>query len=109
MGSAAVTRAVPGSHRASSALSLPGEELLSWLAVERGRSPNTLAAYRRDLVAYETWLRSRGQKPVAGLDQASADQASADGAPVDEATVAQYVAHLRGAGLAPASIARRIR
>jgi integrase/recombinase XerD len=113
---AAVARAVPGSHRAGSALSLPGEELLSWLAVEKGRSPNTLAAYRRDLVAYETWLRGRGQKPVAGLgrasedraseDRAAQDQASADEVPVDEATVAQYVAHLRGAGLAPASIAR---
>lgn len=111
MGGAAVTRAVPRSRRAGSALSLPGEELLSWLAVEKGRSPNTLAAYRRDLVAYESWLRGRGQKPVAGLDDENLDhekldEASVDGAPVDEATVAQYVAHLRGAGLAPASIAR---
>jgi len=73
------------------ALSLPGEELLSWLAVEKGRSPNTLAAYRRDLVAYETWLTNRGEKPAGS---------------VGEATVAQYVAHLRGVGLATASIAR---
>jgi integrase/recombinase XerD len=100
-GAAAVTRAVPASHRAGSALSLPGEELLSWLAVEKGRSPNTLAAYRRDLVAYESWLRGRGQEPAAGLGPEHLD-----GASVDEATVAQYVAHLRGAGLAPASIAR---
>ena len=77
-------------------LSLPGEELLSWLAVEKGRSPNTLAAYRRDLVAYETWLRSRGRGPLPAWQPAS----------VEEATVAQYVAHLRGVGLAPASIAR---
>jgi len=86
-GAAAVTRAVPGSHRAGSALSLPGEELLSWLAVEKGRSPNTLAAYRRDLVAYESWLRSRGQKPVASLDHEHLDGAGVDEARVDEATV----------------------
>jgi integrase/recombinase XerD len=83
-------------NRANAALSIPGEELLSWLAVEKGRSPNTLAAYRRDLVAYETWLRSRGLKPAASVDEAS----------VEEATVAQYVAHLRGVGLAPSSVAR---
>ncbi|MGD0809309.1 MAG: site-specific tyrosine recombinase [Acidimicrobiales bacterium] len=100
-GVAAVTRAVAGSHRVSLALSIPGEELLSWLAVEKGRSANTLAAYRRDLVAYEAWLRARAQSPVA-----SVDGASGSGATVSEATVAQYVAHLRGAGLAPASIAR---
>jgi integrase/recombinase XerD len=109
MGGAAVNRAVPGSHRAGSALSLPGEELLSWLAVEKGRSPNTLAAYRRDLVAYESWLRGRGQNPAAGLGHEDLDWVNdgpVDDGPVDEATVAQYVAHLRGAGLAPASIAR---
>lgn len=100
-GVAAVTRAVAGSHRVSLALSIPGEELLSWLAVEKGRSANTLAAYRRDLVAYEAWLRARAQSPGA-----SVDGASGSGATVSEATVAQYVAHLRGAGLAPASIAR---
>ena len=34
----------------------PGaEEYLSWLAVEKGRSRNTLAAYRRDLATYEAW------------------------------------------------------
>ena len=81
------------------ALSIPGEELLSWLAVEKGRSPNTLAAYRRDLVAYETWLRSRATLPAGSADGLGV-------ASVEEATVAQYVAYLRGVGLAPSSIAR---
>ena len=36
------------------------EEFLTWLAAERGRSPNTLAAYRRDLRAYTAWLDERG-------------------------------------------------
>ncbi len=76
-------------------LSLPSEELLSWLAVEKGRSHNTLAAYRRDLVAYESWLRSQG------LDPGTMEDGS-----VDEGTVARYVANLRTAGLAPASVAR---
>jgi integrase/recombinase XerD len=35
------------------ALPRAAEEYLSWLEVERGRSPRTLAAYRRDLVAYQ--------------------------------------------------------
>jgi integrase/recombinase XerD len=84
-----------GRQRAHAPLSLPGEELLSWLAVEKGRSPNTLAAYRRDLVAYESWLRQQGIDPAT----------AADGT-VEEATVARYVAHLRSSGLAPASVAR---
>jgi integrase/recombinase XerD len=76
-------------------LSLPSEELLSWLAVEKGRAHNTLAAYRRDLVAYEAWLRSQG-----------VDLGAVAEGWVDEGTVARYVAHLRAAGLAPASVAR---
>jgi len=73
-------------------LSLDIEELLSWLAVERGRSANTLAAYRRDLRAYQRWLRSR---------QVAFGQ-------VCEADVAEYVAHLRSEGRAPATIARAL-
>jgi integrase/recombinase XerD len=66
--------------------------MLSWLAVEKARRPNTLAAYRRDLLAYESWLAGLGR----GHDHAGAD----------EATVAAYVAHLRSSGRAPASVAR---
>jgi integrase/recombinase XerD len=35
------------------------EEFLTWLAAERGRSANTLKAYRRDFDVYVTWLRER--------------------------------------------------
>jgi len=84
----------PGGPKAHLALSLPGEELLTWLSVEKGRSPNTLTAYRRDLFAYESWLRARGQGHAM--------------AAVTEATVAEYVGHLGRAGLAPASIARAL-
>ena len=35
-------------------------DLLTWLRVERGRSANTLAAYRNDLRTYVDWLDHRG-------------------------------------------------
>ncbi len=37
-------------------LPLEVEEFLSWMVAEKGRSANTLAAYRRDLTAYGAWL-----------------------------------------------------
>src|SRR5437588_2287912 len=66
------------------------EEYLSWLAVERGRSANTLAAYRRDLAAYVEFVHGRG----AALGD------------VDERMVQDYLAYQRAAGRAPASVAR---
>lgn len=71
-------------------LPLEAEELLSWLVAERGRSPNTISAYRRDLRAYCEWLRARRR----ALDE------------VDTATLEDYVAFLRAEGRAPASVAR---
>jgi integrase/recombinase XerD len=38
----------------TAALPRGAEEFLSWLEVERGRSPRTLAAYRRDLATYQS-------------------------------------------------------
>jgi integrase/recombinase XerD len=69
-------------------LHLEIEELLSWLGVEKGRSANTLAAYRRDLAQYVAWLDG------TALDR------------VQPADLERYVAHLRGSGRAPASVAR---
>ena len=71
-------------------MTLPAEaeELLTWLAVERGRAPTTLAAYRRDLTAYCTWLRDKQLTDVTAAD------------------VARYVGVLRTQGKAPASVAR---
>ncbi len=73
-------------------LPLEVEELLSWWAVEKGRSANTLAAYRRDLRAYWRWLHEDGRSLGA----------------VDETTVEAYVAHLRSTGKAPSSVARAL-
>ena len=41
-------------------LPVPMEAYLQWLATERGRAANTLAAYRRDLRGYQTWLTEQG-------------------------------------------------
>ena len=74
----------------SVAWSVEAEAFLAWLAVERGRSSNTLAAYRRDLRLYLEWLESRR---TTVLDVRSAD-------------VNAFVHSLRASGSAPASVAR---
>ncbi|MCU1453565.1 MAG: xerD [Acidimicrobiales bacterium] len=68
------------------------EELLTWLRVERGRSSNTLAAYRHDLRAYVAWLRERG----------------VDLAGVSESDIEAYVGHLKGLERAPSSVKRSL-
>jgi integrase/recombinase XerD len=73
-------------------LPLEVEEYLTWLATEKGRSPNTLAAYRRDLTGYWAWLQE------CGLDLAS----------VTVVDVEAYVVALRDTGKAPASVARAV-
>jgi integrase/recombinase XerD len=71
-------------------LPIEAEEFLTWLAVERGRSVNTLSAYRRDLGAYGAWLTKRS---VALTDVSAPD-------------ISAYITHLRKQGKAPASVAR---
>ncbi|HUF31848.1 MAG TPA: site-specific tyrosine recombinase [Acidimicrobiales bacterium] len=73
-------------------LPLEAEELLAWLAAEKGRAENTLRAYRRDLRAYATWLHRQGRS----LDDVTPE------------VVEAYVAHLRTEGRAPASVARAL-
>ena len=73
-------------------MSLPieAEEFLTWLAVERGRAPRTLDAYRRDLDGYVGFLGTRHLSLTA----------------VTERDVIAYVSRLQGEGKAPASVAR---
>ena len=73
-------------------LSASGEEYLTWLAVEQGRSRNTVVSYRRDLLAYESFLASRGR-----------DVSSSDMVMVEE-----HLAQRRAAGLASVSVARAL-
>lgn len=68
------------------------DDFLTHLAVERGRSPRTLEAYRRDLAAWVAFLADRGADVV--------------GATGDD--VVAHVRALQECGLAPASVARRL-
>jgi integrase/recombinase XerD len=45
---------------ARASLPLDVEEFLAWMLAEKGRSANTLAAYRRDLTTYCAWLGEEG-------------------------------------------------
>ena len=62
------------------------------MASERGRSANTLAAYRRDLDGYSSWL----------------DEHSAALSSVQRAQLDQFVQSRRAAGAASASVARQL-
>ena len=68
------------------------EEFLSWMASERGRSRNTLAAYRRDLIGYCEWLAVH-QSSLAAVDRAQLDQ---------------FVQSRRASGSASSSVARQL-
>jgi integrase/recombinase XerD len=72
------------------AFPLEVEDFLTHLAVEKGRSANTLAAYRRDLRRYLAFLHARAER----IESAS------------NASVIAFVHALRREGLAPASVAR---
>ncbi len=67
-------------------------EFLAWLSVERGRSPRTVEAYRRDLLRYAGHL--------AAVERSLDD--------VGAACVAAFVRALQDDGLAPASVARML-
>lgn len=73
-------------------LPLEAVEFLTWLRVEKGRAPNTLAAYRRDLVRYVEHLRGAG----IGI------------AAVTTEDLAGYITRLRDEGLADSSVTRAL-
>jgi integrase/recombinase XerD len=68
------------------------EDFLIWLAVEKGRSPNTLSAYRRDLHRYADHLARRSSTPLTAIDD----------------DVIAFVHVLTGEGLAPSSSTRTL-
>jgi integrase/recombinase XerD len=74
----------------SQPLSTGAEEYLSWLAVEKGRSRNTLSAYRRDIAVWERWAHDAGIDPLAAGTEA----------------IERHLADLRSQGRHPTSMAR---
>lgn len=68
------------------------EEFLAWMAAERGRSPNTLAAYRRDLRQYAQWLAERHHSVVD----------------VPGEVVVRFIDERRRSSAAPSSVARQL-
>lgn len=68
------------------------EDFLGWMASERGRSANTLAAYRRDLLGYSAWLDAHGSS-LRDVDRSALDR---------------FVNERRAGGRAPSSVARQL-
>lgn len=68
-------------------------EFLGALASERGFSPNTLAAYARDLAGYVDAMEDLGHREIVAVTPAS---------------VGAYVRRLQSIGLADASVARNV-
>ena len=77
---------------ATAELPLEVEEFLAWMLAEKGRSPNTLAAYRRDLRGYSSWLNERG----SSIDR------------VDRAELVEFVDARRNTGVATSTLARQL-
>jgi integrase/recombinase XerD len=77
---------------ARSVLPIEVEEFLSWMVAEKGRSANTIAAYRRDLRAYCEWLTSHG----------------ATVSDVTHRQLVEFVGVRRASGAATSSIARQL-
>ncbi len=68
------------------------EEYLASLAAEQGRSPNTVAAYRRDLEQYLKFLGDRASTPGIAMEFVAELHAASYAA----STIARKVAALRG-------------
>lgn len=66
---------------------------LHYLMAECGLSPNTLAAYRSDVVRFSRWRKEHAPGPLADLDIRK---------------LTGYVDYLSGCGLAPSSIGRNL-
>jgi integrase/recombinase XerD len=76
----------------SELLPLEVEEFLSWLLAEKGRSANTLAAYRRDLRSYCAWLTDHQLDPLSA----------------SRGDLVEFVNDRRRQGLAASTIARQV-
>ena len=71
----------------------PVGPFLHYLMAECGLSPNTLAAYRSDIIRFGRWRKQHAPGPLAALTIA---------------TLTGYVDYLTGCGLAPSSVGRNL-
>lgn len=71
------------------------DEYLAWLVAERGRSANTVASYRRDLVSYLDWLRAQ-RLSLGDVKSGDVDRFVSDRRPqVAPASLARQMASIR--------------
>jgi len=80
-------------HRSPTAASSLVEPFVNYLSLERGLSANTVTAYRRDLLAFTEHLARRRLTDVGAVQRAD---------------VMQYLMQLKGQGLKPTSLARKL-
>ena len=73
-------------------LAIEAEEFLAWMLAEKGRSANTLAAYRRDLRSYQEWLDAQETSIVA----------------VDHETLVRFVGERTASDAATSTVARQL-
>src|SRR3954470_11029585 len=74
------------------------EAFLAYLQAERSLSPNTISAYRNDLLQFAAYLQDEAERQ-GGKDFAISI--------VDRDMIASYFLHLRDRGYSAASIARK--
>jgi len=75
-------------------------EFLEFLAVEKGASGNTIAAYRNDLGQMEEFLAAAGKQNGNGAD--------VPWLAINQNQVFEYILHLKGQSYAEATIARKV-
>ena len=122
-GPSGALRTVPAATRGALDPATVVRGFLDHLAVERGASANTLAAYRRDLARYVDYLATQGVGSLAGVDAvtvagfpAQLREGDADHPPLSVSSVARAVAAVRGLhrfalddGLVEVDVSREVR